>query len=43
VEGFHAIPGKGVEAKYNGRVIMVSNRKLLSEEWKKPRLFKKEA
>jgi Cu+-exporting ATPase len=31
VEGFTAIPGKGIEARYNGMAILVANRKLFSD------------
>jgi len=32
VENFSAIPGKGVEARYNGTNILVANRKLLADK-----------
>ena len=32
VEGFHTIPGKGVEARYNNEAVLVANRKLLSDK-----------
>ncbi|MDY6893656.1 MAG: copper-translocating P-type ATPase, partial [Chloroflexota bacterium] len=32
VEGFTAIPGKGVEARYNGTTILVANRKLFADK-----------
>ncbi|UCG84711.1 MAG: cadmium-translocating P-type ATPase [Dehalococcoidia bacterium] len=31
VENFSAIPGKGVEARYNGTAVLVANRKLIEE------------
>jgi Cu+-exporting ATPase len=32
VETFSAIPGKGVEARYNGTTVLVANRKLLADK-----------